>query len=140
MTFYVMDKEIIKTYHDLIRESFLVNLLLIKYDDNDGKGSKKGYIWVIVCATTGLVYFFYDDESRSEKVILDELKGYEGVIQSDGLGAYKKVALQSDGKIVNFFDYLPNVLNKSAAMPPGSLVEVYRNLLPDKWTKNEQGQ
>jgi len=53
-----------------------------------------------VCAATGLVYFFYDDGSRSEDVIIKELKGYEGVIQSDGLGAYKKVALQSGGKIV----------------------------------------
>ena len=74
--------------------------VLIDADDNGGKGSRKGYIWVIVCAATGLVYFFYDDGSRSEKVILEELKGYEGVIQSDGLAAYKKVAQQSGGKIV----------------------------------------
>jgi len=271
--------------------------VLIKSDDNDGKGSKKGYIWVIVCAATGLVYFFYDDGSRSEKVILKELEGYTGVIQSDGLGAYKKVALLSGGKItrvaclqhckrafledsvkdnpdakavaelanslyqnehlykvgknwtvednlrwrqeyappilkalksklkeirdnmakyppksvmykaanyflnewdgietianygdvdwdnnrlerinryislsrhnslffgshagaqrgcifyslacscrnngINFFDYLSGVLNKAASLPPGSPVEAYRNLLPDKWTKNEQGQ
>ncbi len=272
--------------------------VLVKAGDNDGKGSRKGYIWVIVCATTDLVYFFYDDGSRSEKVILNELNGYEGVIQSDGLGAYKKVALQSGGKIVrvsclqhckrafleddikdnpdamevarlansfyhnehkhrigdegwtvednlkwrqqyappilralkskleeirsneakyppksqmqraanyflnewngieaiskygdvdwdnnrlerinryvslsrhnslffgshagaqrgcilyslacscrclgiNFFDYISDVLNKAAAMPSGSPVEAYRNLLPDKWTKDEQGQ
>jgi len=74
--------------------------VLIKADDNDGKGSRKGYIWVITCAASGLVYFFYDDGSRSEAVILKELEGYEGVIQSDGLGAYKKVALHSGGKIV----------------------------------------
>lgn len=67
--------------------------------DND-RGSKKGYIWVIVNAQTGLTYFFYDDGSRSEKVILNELEGYKGIIQSDGLGAYKKVALQSSGNIV----------------------------------------
>ena len=72
--------------------------VLIK--NEDGKGSKKGYIWVIACKETGLVYFFYDDGSRSEEVILKEFKGYQGRIQSDGLGAYKKVALQSGGKIV----------------------------------------
>lgn len=74
--------------------------VLIKSKDNDDRGSKKGYIWVIVCKATGLVYFFYDDGSRSEKVILNELNGYQGRIQSDGLGAYKKVALQSNGKII----------------------------------------
>ena len=66
--------------------------------DND-KGSKKGYIWATVNAHTGLSYFFYDEGSRSEKVILKELDGYKGIIQSDGLGAYKKVAMLSGGKI-----------------------------------------
>lgn len=60
--------------------------ILVKADDNDGKGSRKGYIRVIIAVHLGLVYFFYDDGSRSEKIILDELKGYEGTIQSDGLG------------------------------------------------------
>lgn len=67
--------------------------------DNE-KGSKNGYIWVIINAQTGLTYFFYDDGSRSEKVILKELEGYKGIIQSDGLNAYKKVATQSGGSIV----------------------------------------
>lgn len=67
--------------------------------DNE-KGSKNGYIWVIINAQTGLTYFFYDDGSRSEKVILKELEGYKGIIQSDGLNAYKKVAAQSGGGIV----------------------------------------
>ena len=74
--------------------------ILVKADENDGKGSKKGYIWVIVAAHLGLSYFFYDDGSRSEEVILNELKSYCGTIQSDGLGAYKKVAARSDGKIL----------------------------------------
>ena len=74
--------------------------ILVKAEENDGRGSKKGYIWVIVAAHLGLSYFFYDDGSRSEEVILNELKGYRGTIQSDGLGAYKKVAARSDGKIL----------------------------------------
>ena len=74
--------------------------VLVKKELNDGKGSRKGYVWVIVAAHLGLAYFFYDDGSRSEEVILKELKGYSGAIQSDGLGAYKKVAAQSEGKIL----------------------------------------
>ena len=74
--------------------------ILVDADENNGKGSRKGYIWVIVAAHLGLAYFFYEDGSRSEDVILDELDGYEGVIQSDGLKAYKKVAAQSEGKIL----------------------------------------
>ena len=36
---------------------------------------------------------------------------------------------------INFFDYLSDVLNRTAAMPPESKPEAYRDLLPDKWTK-----
>ena len=74
--------------------------ILVDADENNGKGSRKGYIWVIVAVHLGLAYFFYEDGSRSEDVILDELSGYEGVIQSDGLKAYKKVAARSEGKIL----------------------------------------
>ncbi|MDD7455589.1 MAG: transposase [Bacteroidales bacterium] len=74
--------------------------ILVKADDNGGKGSRKGYIRAIVAAHTGLACFFYDDGSHSEDVILNELKGYEGTIQSDGLKAYKKVAAQSNGKML----------------------------------------
>lgn len=74
--------------------------ILVKEKNDNGKGTKKGYIWVIVSSRTGLVYFFYDDGSHSEKVILKELDGYEGRIQSDGLAAYKKLAALSKGKII----------------------------------------
>lgn len=74
--------------------------ILVKAKDNDGKGSRKGYLWVIIAVHLGLAYFFYDDGSRSENVILNELEGYEGTIQSDGLKAYKKVAARSDGKVL----------------------------------------
>lgn len=64
-----------------------------------GRGSKKGYIWAIVSVNNGLTYFFYDDGSRSQDVILNKLKDYTGVIQSDGLRAYKNLAEQSGGRI-----------------------------------------
>ena len=74
--------------------------ILVNAEDNGGRGSRKGYIWVIVAVHLGLAYFFYDEGSRSEDVILDELGGYEGTIQSDGLKAYKKVAARSEGKVL----------------------------------------
>lgn len=42
------------------------------------------------------------DGSRSEKVILNKLKGYKGIIQSDGLGPYKKLAMQIKRKTSTF--------------------------------------
>lgn len=57
-----------------------------------GKGSKKAYIWVVTAMHTGLVYYFYDDGSRSEKVILEYIGDYSGTFQSDGFSPYRKMA------------------------------------------------
>lgn len=73
--------------------------VLVNADENAGKGIRKGYVWVILAAHLGLTYFFYDNGSRSEEVILKELGGYSGTIQSDGLKAYKKVEAMSEGKV-----------------------------------------
>ena len=73
--------------------------VLVNTDENAGKGIRKGYIWVILAAHLGLTYFFYDNGSRSEEVILKELGDYSGTIQSDGLKAYKKVEATSGGKV-----------------------------------------
>lgn len=48
-----------------------------------GKKIKKGYIWVFVGMTIGLVYFFYDDGSRSAEVFEKEIKGFDDAFQCD---------------------------------------------------------
>ena len=40
---------------------------------------------------------------------------------------------------INFFEYLADVLNTVAAMPNGTPPDAFRELLPDRWTKREQG-
>jgi hypothetical protein len=40
---------------------------LVKKELNDGRGSRKGYVWVIVAAHLGLAYFFYDDGAHEAK-------------------------------------------------------------------------
>jgi len=52
------------------------------------------YLWVVVGINTRMIYLLYDDGSRSEKVILNELGGCKGIIQSDGYSPYRK--LESD--------------------------------------------
>ena len=60
----------------------------------DGKGSKKGYIWVVTAIHTGLVYYFYHDGSRGQDVILNYIGDYGGTFQSDGFYPYRKMAAQ----------------------------------------------
>ena len=59
-----------------------------------GKGSKKGYIWVVTAMHTGLVYYFYHDGSRGQDVILNYIGDYGGTFQSDGFYPYRKMAAQ----------------------------------------------
>lgn len=64
----------------------------VRVEEPNAKGKKvrKGYMWVAVGNTTGLVYFFYSKGSRKEEVFLDFIKNYHGIIHSDGLGVYRK--------------------------------------------------
>lgn len=66
--------------------------VLVKTKNKDGKGIKKAYIWVVTAVNTGLAYYFYNDGSRKEDIILDYIKGYQGTFQSDGLSPYRKMA------------------------------------------------
>ncbi|MGL5636708.1 MAG: IS66 family transposase [Bacteroidales bacterium] len=36
---------------------------------------------------------------------------------------------------INFLEYLTDVLNKAGSLPPNTKIEVYRDMLPDKWKK-----
>lgn len=76
---------------------------LVKLDMPNPKGKgkcvKKGYMWVAVGHNTGLVYFFYDDGSRKESVFVEFIKGYLGIIQTDGLKIYRKTGDDPDNGI-----------------------------------------
>ena len=58
-----------------------------------GKKIKKGYIWVFVGMTTGLVYFFYDDGSRAAEVFEEHIKGFSGAFQCDYYSGYRHIGL-----------------------------------------------
>ncbi|MGL5732421.1 MAG: IS66 family transposase [Bacteroidales bacterium] len=36
---------------------------------------------------------------------------------------------------INFLEYMTDILNKAALLPPNTKLEVYRDMLPDKWKK-----
>ena len=56
-----------------------------------GKNVKKSYIWVFTGMTTGLVYFFYDDGSRSAEVFEQQIKGFKGAFQCDCYSVYRRL-------------------------------------------------
>ncbi len=58
-----------------------------------GRKIKKGYIWVFVGMTTGLVYFFYDDGSRSAEVFEQHIRGFSGAFQCDYYSGYRHIGI-----------------------------------------------
>jgi len=65
--------------------------VMIKEALDNGKHIKKAYIWDLIAKNLGLIYYFYDEGSRSGKVIEKVLKEYRGVLQSDGYAPYRKL-------------------------------------------------
>ena len=55
--------------------------ILVPEKNSKGKGVRKGYLWVVVGINTGMIYLLYDDGSRSERVILNELGSCKGIIK-----------------------------------------------------------
>ena len=68
--------------------------VLVETKNKDGKGIKKGYVWAVTAMHSKLTYYFYDEGSRSQSVILNYIKGYNGTFQSDGFAPYRKMAEQ----------------------------------------------
>lgn len=58
-----------------------------------GKKVKKSYIWVFVGMTTKLVYFFYDDGSRSAQVFEEQIKDFHGTFQCDFYSGYRHIGM-----------------------------------------------
>jgi transposase len=48
----------------------------------------KGYLWMVRAVMPGLVFFYYDQGSRAQKVALKLFKDYQGALQSDGYAVY----------------------------------------------------
>ena len=41
---------------------------------------------------------------------------------------------------INFFEYLSDILNRAEVLQRTASLQAYRDILPDRWKKNEQGQ
>ncbi len=68
--------------------------ILVPEKNSKGKGVRKGIPLGGCRHKHQMIYLLYDDGSRSERVILNELGSCKGIIQSDGYSPYRK--LESD--------------------------------------------
>jgi transposase len=56
--------------------------------NNEKHKTVKGYLWMVRAVMPGLVFFYYDQGSRAQKVALKLFKEYQGALQSDGYAVY----------------------------------------------------
>ena len=56
--------------------------------NNEKHKTVKGYLWMVRAVMPGLVFFYYDQGSRAQKVALKLFKDYQGALQSDGYAVY----------------------------------------------------
>lgn len=49
---------------------------------------------------------------------------------------YYSLACSCRQRGINFFEYISDIMNRSATLPPTASIEAYRELLPDKWHKS----
>lgn len=117
-----------------------------------GKKIKKGYIWVFVGMTTGLVYFFYDEGSRSAEVFEREVKGFSGAFQCDYYSGYRHIGIGGMGDMKRlpclqhikrkFLDIKDNAMAQEIAKLFGLLYhfEHKHRIGKDGWTADDHLQ
>lgn len=83
-------KETVLSDNYLSMDESYYTVLTSDTNNQSGKSTAKGYIWAALANHLKLVHFFYENGSRSRKVLTGYLReDYRGAIQSDGLGNYK---------------------------------------------------
>lgn len=83
-------KETVLSDNYLSMDESYYTVLTSDTNNSSGKSTAKGYIWAALANHLKLVHFFYENGSRSRKVLTGYLReDYRGAIQSDGLGNYK---------------------------------------------------
>ena len=67
--------------------------------DHDRHKAAKEYIWIVRAAVPRLLFFHYDNGSRSQKVAVDLLKTFKGYLQCDGYSAYDAFKNRKDVRL-----------------------------------------
>ena len=78
----VLKEEVLNTDYIQVDETTLPVI------NKESHYAKKEYLWMVRAVMKKLVFFHYDDGSRSGDTAYSLLKSYDGYLQSDGYGAY----------------------------------------------------
>lgn len=86
--------DLLRALYDRLKEIVLatdyiqVDESTIPVIDNQKRKAVKAYLWVVRSVIKELTFFHYDKGSRAQKVVVELLRNFQGVVQTDGYGAY----------------------------------------------------
>jgi transposase len=86
--------ELLEPLYEALKEQVLgsdylqVDETTLPVINKQSKQAKKEYLWIVRAPAEGLLFFHYDEGSRSGKTIEKLLKNFNGYLQTDGYSAY----------------------------------------------------
>ena len=86
--------ELLKPLYEALKNEILqadyiqVDETTLPVINKESHQAKKEYLWIVRSVMKKLVFFHYDDGSRSQRTVASLLKSYKGYLQSDGYNAY----------------------------------------------------
>lgn len=140
-------KETVLSDNYLSMDESYYTVLTSDTNNPSGKSTAKGYIWAALANHLKLVHFFYENGSRSRKVLTGYLReDYRGAIQSDGLGNYKIIEKEAypDAIRLSCFQHCKRKFlnitgNKDAEKIVRIINRLYQNehRIPPDWTARQ---
>ena len=96
--------------------------------DKESHQAKKEYLWVVRSVMKKLVFFHYDEGSRSQSTVVSLLESYKGYLQSDGYNAYNVFDNKEQVCLVGCMAHIrrkyENALNENQALAQYALGEI----------------
>ena len=118
----VLKKEVIDTDYLQVDETTLPVI------NKESHKAKKEYLWMVRAVMKKLVFFYYNDGSRSQETVGTLLKSFTGYLQSDGWQAYNVFDKEDQvclvGCMVHIRRYYEKALNENKALAEHALKEI----------------
>ncbi|MGL5730697.1 MAG: IS66 family transposase [Bacteroidales bacterium] len=134
-------------YYPPIMTEIKEELLSIKNSSDYIKSSDLGKaVEYMLNEWNALINIFSDGAYNLDNNLIEQCNRYISLSRRNSLffgsnkgaerGAlFYTLAVSCRNNKINFLEYLTDILNKTALLPPNTKLEVYRDMLPDKWKK-----
>jgi len=126
--------ELLKPLYEELKTEILqtdyiqVDETILPVIDKESHQAKKEYLWIVRSVMKKLVFFHYDEGSRSQSTVVSLLESYSGYLQSDGYNAYNVFDQKDHVCLVGCMAHIrrkyENALNENESLARYALKEI----------------